>query len=204
MTAGLDTGTSSRYEQDRSWVNLNAGGPIVANRVFFYGSYYRPEYGRDNQSNDYGELPAIRERPQRGLRQAHAAAARLAALNLQLSRLAPAREERPVRGVLVQHHRHRQRSVAEHRHRRGLMGHRHPAALATFKYTHFANRTQSRPDFIADVDISTAIGTRLDIASLDTQGRFSVPAPIAESDAPTTRSSSRYRHATATSAARRA
>ena len=33
------------------------------------------------------------------------------------------------------------------------------------------------------MDISTAIGTRLNIASLDTQGRFSVPATLANQSA---------------------
>ena len=30
------------YAQDRSWANANIGGPILADRLFFYGSYYRP------------------------------------------------------------------------------------------------------------------------------------------------------------------
>ena len=50
---------------------------------------------------------------------------------------------------------------------------------ATMKYTHFANKTQSRPDNVANVTISTAPGTRLNTASLNTQGRFAVPQPIA-------------------------
>lgn len=45
------------YQQDRSWANFNLGGPILADRLFFYGSYYRPTYKRSNQANVYGDLP---------------------------------------------------------------------------------------------------------------------------------------------------
>jgi hypothetical protein len=45
------------YDQERSWLTANIGGPILQDRLFFYGSYYRPERERENQANLYGELP---------------------------------------------------------------------------------------------------------------------------------------------------
>jgi hypothetical protein len=45
------------YQQNRTWANFNVGGPILADRLFFYGSYYRPDFTRDNQANVYGNLP---------------------------------------------------------------------------------------------------------------------------------------------------
>jgi hypothetical protein len=45
------------YQQNRSWANFNVGGPILSDRLFFYGSYYRPDFTRDNQANVYGSLP---------------------------------------------------------------------------------------------------------------------------------------------------
>jgi hypothetical protein len=45
------------YQQDRSWANFNIGGPILADRLYFYGSYYRPIFKKSNQANVYGELP---------------------------------------------------------------------------------------------------------------------------------------------------
>ena len=42
-------------------------------------------------------------------------------------------------------------------------------------WTHFVNRTQGRPDNVSPALISTAIGTHLDIARLDTQGLLTVP-----------------------------
>ncbi len=45
------------YQQDRSWQNANIGGPILQDRLFFYGSYYRPDFTKSNQANVYGDLP---------------------------------------------------------------------------------------------------------------------------------------------------
>ena len=57
MAAELNNGSASRYEKNRYWTNLNVGGPIVKDRVFFFGSYYRPTENRANRANAYGDLP---------------------------------------------------------------------------------------------------------------------------------------------------
>src|SRR4029453_14813543 len=43
MVAALQRTSASRYEQDRSWFTVNAGGPVIPNKLNFYGSYYRPQ-----------------------------------------------------------------------------------------------------------------------------------------------------------------
>lgn len=45
------------YDEKRYWANANIGGPILSDRLFFYGSYYKPNFRRDNQANVYGDLP---------------------------------------------------------------------------------------------------------------------------------------------------
>src|ERR1051325_11797072 len=45
------------FDENRYWADANIGGPIVPDRLFFYGSYYRPNFKRDNQANVYGDLP---------------------------------------------------------------------------------------------------------------------------------------------------
>lgn len=45
------------YDENRSWANANLGGPVLRDRIYFYGSYYKPNFRRDNQENVYGELP---------------------------------------------------------------------------------------------------------------------------------------------------
>ena len=95
--------------------------------------------------------------------------------------------------------RHGQRSQAEDRHRRRLVGHQlaQPADLQVHPLRR--SRRMGTPDYIANVDISTALGTRLDIAT----PRFAGPPDGADPRSParrrTTRSSSRSSIATATS-----
>jgi len=45
------------YQQNRSWGTVNLGGPILSDKLFFYGSYYRPDFTKSNQANVYGDLP---------------------------------------------------------------------------------------------------------------------------------------------------
>ncbi len=49
MAADLTSGIQSRYEQDRDWMNANLGGPILKDRLYFYGSYYRPTNTQDQR-----------------------------------------------------------------------------------------------------------------------------------------------------------
>lgn len=61
FVADQATTTNAKYQQDRDWTTLNLGGPILADKLFFYGSYYRPIYTQSNQSNLYGDLPEYRD-----------------------------------------------------------------------------------------------------------------------------------------------
>ena len=60
MAADVDSGSASRYEQDLSWLVDNVGGPIIPDKLYFYGSYYRPERTSENRANLYGDLPPTR------------------------------------------------------------------------------------------------------------------------------------------------
>jgi hypothetical protein len=58
MVASQRSGTQSlQYRQDNSWTTVNLGGPIFPDRVFFYGSFYRPNAKLGDQANVYGPLP---------------------------------------------------------------------------------------------------------------------------------------------------
>ena len=60
MAADLTSGAQSRYQADRSWLDVNAGGPVLKDKLFFYGSYYRPTNNRSTRANLYGPLPPFK------------------------------------------------------------------------------------------------------------------------------------------------
>ena len=97
MTATLQSGSASRYEQDRTWLVASVGGPILPNKLFFYGSYYRPENTRENRANNYGELPPYERVRNEGFGKVTFTPVELGAAELQLPRLRPRGHERPLR-----------------------------------------------------------------------------------------------------------
>jgi hypothetical protein len=178
MSSDLTSGILSRYEQDRSWANVHLGGPILRDRLYFYGSYYRPEKTRANRDNLYGPLPDYDSTRNEGfgkltftpaqsvlINVSYRDSSRVEKSDLFLSNAAPTtgtgNEARLKIGTADASWIINSRSYA------------------TFKYTHFANLTQGRPDHVADVALSSAIGTRLDVANLDRQGRLTMPSPVA-------------------------
>src|SRR6185295_833048 len=42
---------NATFQQDRDWATVSLGGPILSDRLFFYGSYYKPDYTKENQAN---------------------------------------------------------------------------------------------------------------------------------------------------------
>ena len=57
MTSSRKNDTAQEFDEDKSWIMANIGGPIIKEKLYFYGSYYRPEVKSDNASNAYGEVP---------------------------------------------------------------------------------------------------------------------------------------------------
>lgn len=177
MSADLQSGTQSRYEQDRGWLVVNAGGPVVPDHLFFYGSYYRPETTRDNRANNYGALPKYESTRNEGFGKLTFTPIQRVLLNA--SYRDSKREDKS--DLFAANAAPTTGTGAEIRQKIGtlegswIIG---PRSHATFKYTHFANASLGRPDRLASVAINTAIGTRLDLTNLDTLGRLTVPSPV--------------------------
>jgi hypothetical protein len=178
MSAGLDNETRSRFDKNLSWFVVSAGGPIVPEKVFFYGSYYRPWNNRENRANAYGPLPDYDSTRNEGFGKVTYTPRQAALINASY-RYSNRLDKSDLFGQFTA-------STAGTGNEAWLkIGTVEGSwvvdtkSFLTFKYTHFTNLTQGRPDNVADVTISTEPGTRLDINSLDTQGLLSVPTPVA-------------------------
>ena len=178
MVSDLAPGVLSRFEQDRSWLNANLGGPVLKNRLYFYGSYYRPQNTRENRANLYGDLPQFESTRNEGFGKLTFTPSQSILVNVSY------RDSKRVdtSDLFVSNAAATTGSGSEARLKIGtadgswVIG---PRSYASFKYTHFANENLGRPDNIADATPSTQPGTRLDLANLDRQGKLIVPVPVA-------------------------
>ncbi len=176
-------GTDTIFQQDRDWTTVNLGGPILSSRLFFYGSYYRPVYTRSNQANLYGALPQFKSNR-----------------NEEFGKLTfTPTESWLINGSYRYSHRIDTSGDDFVTNRAGTTGSGsettlkigtlesswviNPKSFGTFKFTDFRNPGVGRPDNIANVTISTAPGTHLDINNLDKLGLFTVPTALANNAA---------------------
>ena len=51
-----ETASALIYDEDRTWITANVGGPLIRDRLYFYASMYRPERSRANSENSYGTV----------------------------------------------------------------------------------------------------------------------------------------------------
>jgi hypothetical protein len=182
MAARLNSGSVSRYKRDRDWLTANLGGPILKNKLFFYGSYYRPETKRHNQANLYGDLPDYKTVRNEGFGKLT-----ITPVNSVLLNVSWRQSHRLDKGsTFGQAYSATTGSGYEAWQKIGTAEGSwviNSRSFASFKYTHFENPNQGRPDYIADVVPNTTVGTRLDLAGLDKIGQLSVPTPVAGQDA---------------------
>ena len=178
MSAALKSGSLSRYEQDRTWLTANIGGPVIPNKVHFYGSYYRPENSRENRGNLYGDLPAYQRTRNEGFGKVTMTPTNAILLNVSYRGSKRTDES----DLFASNAAATTGTGSESLLKIGIAEASwviNPSSLLTFKYTHFANETLGRPDFVSGAVPTNVVGTRLDIVNLDQQGLLSVPAPIA-------------------------
>jgi hypothetical protein len=168
--------TSSKFDEDRDWMTLNLGGPILSDRLFFYGSYYRPTRTRDNRANLYGALPKYSSKRNEEfgkltatptgsilLNASYRNSKRADASNLFTSTQAASTGTTDEAGLKI--------AIGEGS---WIIN---PRSFATFKVNSFANRTLGTPTNVASSTFATALGTKLDITNLPALGAFVVPCP---------------------------
>jgi hypothetical protein len=178
MSKDLDNQTISRFEQTRTWTTANFGGPLVRDKLLFFGSYYRPVRSRDLRSNAYGDLPDYESTRNEGFGKLT-----YTPISNVLIHGSYRDSERGETSDLFGQFAHPASGTGNESRQKIAIGEASWIASArshfTAKFTRFALETLGRPDTVSPADISTAIGTQIDLNALDTLGRFSVPTPIA-------------------------
>ncbi len=176
------TASLSKYEQDLAWLTLNGGGPVIKNKLYFYGSYYRPTRTRDNAANLYGELPDYESTRNEGFGKLTYTPSNSLLLNASYRY-----SHRLDKGDTFPSTYAATTGAGSEAWQRIFTADGswvlNARSFIAFKYTHFENPTRARPDNVADVQPSTTPGTQLDINALDTIGQFGVPVPVAGLDA---------------------
>ncbi|HYI13492.1 MAG TPA: carboxypeptidase regulatory-like domain-containing protein [Thermoanaerobaculia bacterium] len=164
------------FNEERTWATANLGGPILPDRLFFYGSYYRPESSRANQENLYGPLPEFSSERDEWFGK------------LTFT---------PLQSLLINasyrdSHRIDTSGDAFGAFRAGTTGTLTETELqigtfetswiinqnsfATFKYTDYRNPGVGSSDFLANTNVAFTPGTQLDLANLGELGRLVVPS----------------------------
>jgi hypothetical protein len=182
MTAAQTGGIQSRYTNDSKWYTVSGGGPVLRNRLYFYGSYYRPEYTRANASNNYGVLPGYNSTRNEGfgkLTYTPASSVLLNATWRQSHRLTKGDTFGASTASTAG-------SGSESSMKVGTLDGSwviNSRSFASFKFTHYGNPTKGRADNVSSAVPSITAGTKIDVNSLDTLGALVVPTPIAGSTA---------------------
>ena len=178
MAANLKSGSLSRFEQDKAWATAGLGGPLVKDRLYFYGSYYRPTVSRNNRANLYGDLPKYKSTRNEGFGKLTFTPSSKILLNLSYRQ-----SKRIDESDLFASNASNTTGTGTQVKQKIITGDGswiiNPNSYATFKFTKFENPNQGRPDNAANVTISTTPGTKLDLNNLDKIGRFAVPLPAA-------------------------
>lgn len=174
-TADDKTPNSSLSEQDRSWIIGNVGGPLIKDRLFFYGSYYAPNIQRENRSNLYGDVPDFESDRDEFFGKLTFSPTN----NITLSAsYRDSDREVTAAGVGGTATAGTATSGAEASLKIGILEGSwiiNSTNVVSFKYADFENKTSERPDNslgnLARIDGSAG----LDVSNLNTQGRFAVP-----------------------------
>ena len=182
MASPVQAGSLSKYDQNLNWFTASVGGPLWTNKLFFYGSYYRPGRNRQNVANAYGSLPDYTSTRDEGF------------LKLTFQPIS----QIVVNGTYRYSHRLDTGSTYcqtcapttgtgnESWQKIGTLDGSwiiNGRSFVSFKWTNFGNPGSTRPDNVSNVGISTNPGTQLPVNSLDKAGYLNVPATIAGQDA---------------------
>ncbi|MGH9456362.1 MAG: carboxypeptidase regulatory-like domain-containing protein [Thermoanaerobaculia bacterium] len=170
------TGVSlSQFDQDRDWATFGIGGPVLRDRLFFYGSYYRPTVTRDNSSNVYGEVPDFESVRDEFFGKLTFTPTGNLLLHGSYRDSENVSENASVGGAEAA----TASTGGESLQNIGIFEGSwviNDRSFATFKFNDYGLETASIPDTLLDVVPSGQIGAMLDLNNLDRMGHFFVPS----------------------------
>jgi hypothetical protein len=165
------------YQQNRSWANANIGGPIIPDRLFFYGSYYRPYSERANQANVYGDLPAYTDKRTDIFGKATFTPTQAWLVNASYRHT----HENQTAAQFSSQQAPTTGTGFESSQKLGTIETSwviNPKSFASAKLYDWRNPGIGHADIVSPAQINLAVGTKLDIANLAQQGRLVVPSAI--------------------------
>jgi hypothetical protein len=168
----------STYDQNKTWWTANGGGPVKPGLLNFYASYYRPTISRGTRANLYGALPDYESTRNEGFGKFTFTPA--SSLLFNASYRGSSRHD--TGSTFAANAAPTTGSGAAAWLRIGTADGSwiiNPASYVNFKYTHFVNKNQGRPDHVSDAKLDLTLGTKIDVTKFDTLGAFVVPVPIA-------------------------
>jgi len=167
------------FSTDRDWIVASLSGPIIKEKLYFYGSYYRPTVTRDNRSNAYGEVPSFKS-----VRNEYFAKLTYAPTDYLLFDASYRNSKNTAENEGVDAFEAASASEgSETKLQIGIIEGSwiiNDNSNAYFKYTDFQNDISSLPDTLFDFPVM--IGGSLDLANLDQQGLFKVPTLTGDPD----------------------
>jgi hypothetical protein len=178
MIAAQAGTVNSIFQQDRHWATVDGGGPILSDRLFFYGSYYHPTYTRQNQANLTGPLPEYKSDRNEEFGKLTFTPTSNWLVNGSY-RTSHTRETsgngfgtRDAGTTGSGNESHFKLGILE---ASWVMS---PKSFSTFKFSDYKNPTAGRPDTAVNAPVSFALGSQLDIANLGNLGLLTVPTPL--------------------------
>ena len=172
MTGDRDNASVSQFKEDKEWITASLSGPIWKDKLYFYGSYYRPTVTRDNRSNAYGAVPNYKS-----VRDEYFAKFTFAVTDNILLDASYRTSDRTGENVSVGAFEAASASEGEEATLDiGIVEATwviSDVSSAYAKYTYFQNDTAGLPGTL--FNFPTSIGDSLGINNLDQQGYFNVP-----------------------------
>jgi len=179
LIAKRNTTSASIFEEKKSWAVVNLGGPILADRLFFYASYYRPTSTRENRANLYGEVPDYESSRDEFFGKLTGSPTDSILLNASY-RTSDRTDEHT--GVSSEASAASTSNGSEGKQRIAIFEGSwiiNDRSFATAKFTDFQNPTKGRPDNVVGLVPSLDGSVHIDPAALDSMGFVTIPVPVA-------------------------